>query len=400
MIGWLDCTAGASGDMLLGAVIDAGVPLAALQAAVDAVGVEPITLSVEEVTRHGLGALLVHVDAPRTTVTRTWPNIRDLLQRAPLDDAIRAGALDVFSRLAGAEARAHRVAVEQVHFHEVGALDAIADVVGVCAGLHALGITALTAGQVSLGSGMARSEHGAVPIPAPAVLELLSEVDAPMWAGPAPHEMCTPTGAALLASRVSGWEPMPAMTVRRVGSGAGGRDLDELPNLIRLVLGEPVFTASTGVAVVLEANVDDLDPRLWPAVLARLLESGASDAWLTPILMKKGRPAHTLHALCMPADVPAVRTVIFAETSTIGLRQVAVGKYALDRESATVDVDGYQVRVKLARHDGMVVNVSVEYDDVVAAAAGLGRPVKIVLARATAAAQDAGRTDEPAPGPD
>jgi len=387
MIGWLDCTAGASGDMLLGAVVDAGVPLATLQAAVDAVGAEPIRLSTEEVTRHGLGAILVHVDAPRTTVTRTWPNIRDLLQRAPLDERIRTRALDVFSRLAAAEARAHRSTAEQVHFHEVGALDAIADVVGVCAGLHALGVSSLAASQVSLGSGMARTEHGVIPIPAPAVLELLSEVDAPVWAGPAPYEMCTPTGAALLASHVSSWESMPAMTVRRVGSGAGRRDLDELPNVIRLVLGDPVGSESTGTAVVLEANVDDLDPRLWPAVLARLFASGASDAWLTPILMKKGRPAHTLHALCTQADVPAVRAAIFAETSTIGLRHVVVGKYTLERETAAVEVEGHLIRVKLARLDGEVVNVSVEYDDVVAAATALGRPAKAVLASATAAAQ-------------
>lgn len=387
MIGWLDCTAGASGDMLLGAVVDAGVPLATLQSAVDAVGVEPIRLTVEEVTRQGLGAVLVHVDAPRTTVTRTWPNIRDLLERAPLSDVVRTKVLDVFSRLAAAEARAHRIAAEQVHFHEVGALDAIADIVGVCAGLDALGITSLTAGQVSLGSGMARTEHGAIPIPAPAVLELLSEVDAPVWAGPAPYEMCTPTGAALLASHVSGWQPMPPMTVRRVGSGAGRRDLDELPNVIRLLLGEPIGVDSSATAVVLEANVDDLDPRLWPAVLARLLAAGASDAWLTPILMKKGRPAHTLHTLCDQADVPAVRGAIFAETSTIGLRQVTVSKYVLARETATVDVDGHSVRVKLARLGGVVVNVSVEYDDVVAAATALDRPVKVVLASATAAAE-------------
>jgi len=387
VIGWLDCAAGASGDMLLGAVVDAGVPLATLQAAVDAVGVEQITLTAEEVTRHGLGAVLVHVDAPHTTVTRTWPNIRDLLERAALDERVRARALDVFSRLAAAEARAHRIAAEQVHFHEVGALDAIADVVGVCAGLHALGVTGFTAGQVTLGNGMARTEHGAIPIPAPAVLELLSEVDAPVWSGPAPYEMCTPTGAALLASHVSGWGSMPAMTVRRVGAGAGRRDIEQLPNLIRLVLGEPVGAESTGTAVVLEANVDDLDPRIWPAVLARLLESGAADAWLTPILMKKGRPAHTLHALCGQADVPAVRAAIFAETSTIGLRQMTIGKYALDRETATVEVDGHSVRVKLARLDGSIVNVSVEYDDVVAAADALGRPVKLVLASAAAAAQ-------------
>ncbi len=389
MIGWLDCTAGASGDMLLGAIVDAGVPLATVQEAVDAVRVEPIRLTVEPVTRGGLGASRVHVSAPRSTVSRTWPNIRDLLERADLPEVVRTTAIDVFQRLAAAEARSHRIAAEQVHFHEVGALDAIADIVGVCAGLHALGLTCLSAGRVTLGSGVVRSEHGLIPVPTPAVLELLSEVDAPVWAGPAPYEMCTPTGAALLATQVSTWEEMPPMTVDRVGAGAGRREIDELPNLVRFVLGEPLPVATGGqsTAVVIECNVDDLDPRLWPNVLDRLIEAGAADAWLTPILMKKGRPAHTLSVLCGQSQAEALREIIFTETSTIGVRQATVDKHALDRESATVDVEGNQVRVKIARLDGAVVNVSVEYDDVAAAAAVLGRPIKAVLATATAAAR-------------
>ncbi len=391
MIGWLDCAAGASGDMLLGALIDADVPLAALQAAVDAVPVERVELRAEPVTRNGLAATRVHVDVPRSTVTRTWPSIRDLLERATLADGVRRRALDVFARLAAAEARAHGIAVEQVHFHEVGALDAIADVVGVCAGLEALDLTALSAGRVTLGSGMVRSEHGVIPVPAPAVLDLLSEVAAPVWAGPAQYEMCTPTGAALLAANVSTWEPLPPMTVQRVGSGAGKRELDELPNIIRLVLGEPSGTGPSGTTVILETNVDDIDPRLWPGVLSGLLEAGAGDAWLTPILMKKGRPAHTLHVLCDDRSAESLRAIVFRETSTIGVRQVSVGKYALDRETATVHIDGQPIRVKLARMHGRIVNVSVEYDDVAAAAAALGRPVKAVLAAATTAAQDAGR---------
>jgi uncharacterized protein (DUF111 family) len=210
--------------------------------------------------------------------------------------------------------------------------------------------------------------------------------------------MCTPTGAALLATHVTGWGPLPAMAVTRVGYGAGARDLREVPNVVRLVLGESSSLSDAGStaapdvepAVVLEANVDDLDPRLWPPALAALLAAGASDAWLTGIVMKKGRPGQTLHVLAPPAAVPAVRTAVFAHTTTIGLREMRVDKYALVREEAAVELDGHRIRVKRALVGGAAVNGSLEYEDVAAAAAALGVPAKVVLARATAAAVEAG----------
>jgi len=347
--------------------------------------VEPIRLSTEQVTRHGLGATRVHVEVTETAAHRTWADVRALLLEAALDPAVRDGALTVFERLATAEGRVHRVPADEVHFHEVGALDALADVVGVVAGFEHLGLSRLTASPVALGSGSARGAHGVVPIPGPAVLELLTGV--PVLAGPVPAETCTPTGAALLAARVADWTPLPPMRVQRVGLGAGGRDPAELPNVVRLVLGEPTGTPED--AVVLEANVDDLDPRLWPGVLDGLLAAGASDAWLTPILMKKGRAAHTLSVLCRPEVVPAVRNAVFATTSTIGLRTVAVGKVALDRTEDGVDVLGARVGVKVARSDGRVVNVSVEFEDVAALARATGQPVKEALRAATAAAAQA-----------
>jgi uncharacterized protein (DUF111 family) len=219
----------------------------------------------------------------------------------------------------------------------------------------------------------------------PAVLELLTDV--PVRAGDSPHEMTTPTGAALLATVVTGWGELPDMRPLRTGVGAGGRDLQEVANVLRLVVGEP--SGLEPQALLLETNVDDLDPRLWPGVLQRLLAVGASDAWLTPILMKKGRPAHTLSVLCGDAVADAVRRVVFTETSTIGLRTQRVGKVALERNETTVDVQGQVVRVKLSALDGEVVNATPEYDDVVAAAAALDRPVKNVLAEAAAAAQTA-----------
>jgi uncharacterized protein (TIGR00299 family) protein len=383
-IGWLDLAAGASGDMLLGALVDAGVPLDVLAAAVRALPVEEIRLEIESVTRHGLGATRVHVRAPDSPHHRTWPDVRALLAQATLAPAVRDGALAVFERLAVAEGRVHRISPDQVHFHEVGALDALADVVGVIAGFEHLGLSTLTASPVALGSGSARGAHGVVPVPGPAVLELLRGI--PVVAGAVPAEMCTPTGAALVAHLVGGWTTLPPMQVERVGMGAGGRDPVELPNVVRLVLGSAADPAPP-TPVVLETNVDDLDPRLWPGILDTLFAAGASDAWLTPILMKKGRPAHMLSALCRPETVPAVQTAIFAATSSIGLRVVPVGKVALERTQATVDVLGGRVGVKIAADGGRTVNVSVEYEDVAALARELGLPVKEVLRAATAAAE-------------
>jgi len=395
VIGWLDCSAGASGDMLLGAMVDAGAPIAAMQEAVDALAVEPVLLSASHVTRQGIAATKVDVAAPRSTVTRTWANIRGQLEGADIPEPVRRTALDAFARLARAEATAHRTSPEQVHFHEVGGLDAIADVVGTAAGLHALGIRALTAGTVALGSGMVRGEHGLVPVPGPAVLALLQEAAAPVWAGPAPYEMCTPTGAALLAATVVEWGSLPPMTVRSVGTGAGSRELDEVPNVLRLVIGEPLSSPGPGTAVLLETNVDDLDPRLWPDVLDGLFDAGASDAWLTPILMKKGRPAHTLHVLCGQEVVDGVREAIFRRTSTIGLRRTEVSKQALDRDEGVVRVEGQPIAVKIARDGGRVVNVSVEFEDVRRAAAELRQPLKEVLRAATAAAHRSYPAGEP-----
>ena len=384
MIGWFDGQAGASGDMLLGALVDAGVPLTVLQRAVDTLGVEPITLTADPAVRAGLGGTRVEVSCAEPVATRTWADVRALLTAAALPEPVRRTALEVFGALASAEASVHRVPVDQVHFHEVGALDALADVVGTVTGLHELGLVALHCSPLALGSGTTRGAHGPLPVPAPAVLTLLA--GRPVVAGASPHEATTPTGAALLATLVTHWGPLPPMTLVRTGTGAGGRDPREVANVLRLVLGDPVGAAPT-TALLLEANIDDLDPRLWPGVLDALLLAGASDAWLTPVLMKKGRPAHTLSVLCPTGLGAAARQVVFTHTSTIGLRETVVDKRALDRTESTVDVQGQLVRVKTAWLDGARVNVNPEWDDVAAAAAALGRPAKEILADAVAAAR-------------
>jgi pyridinium-3,5-bisthiocarboxylic acid mononucleotide nickel chelatase len=394
-VAWFQPLAGASGDMLLGALLDAGAPLPQVQAAVDAVGTEPVLIETEPVVRAGLGATKAHVHVPATSVVRTWANIRGLLEAADLPDPVRAHALDVFERLAVAEAAVHRTSPDQVHFHEVGGLDAVADVVGVCAALHLLGVTTAVSAAVAVGSGMVRSAHGLLPVPGPAVLALLADAGAPVYSGDAPFELCTPTGAALLAATVTTWGEMPMGRVVGTGYGAGSRELDELPNVLRVVLLEPTPSRAAGpgegeAQLLIETNVDDLDPRLWPAVLRALLAEGAADAWLTPILMKKGRPAHTLSVLVPHPQAAAVRRVVFTETSAIGLREQLVGKRVLERAWATVSVSGAPVRIKTATFDGVVVNAQPEFDDVAEVAERTGRPVKAVLAEAFAAAHAAG----------
>ncbi|CAN5759094.1 hypothetical protein BH20ACT6_BH20ACT6_12130 [soil metagenome] len=425
-IGWVDASSGVSGDMLLGALVDAGVSLAVVQAAVDAASPTPVRLRPEQVQRGGLRALRMNVEvdaqpaegpATPSAAHRTWANVRALLEAAPLLDPVRDRALATFGQLADAEAAVHGTDPERVHFHEVGALDAIADIVGVCAGLHELGLDRLVCAPVAVGGGRVDTRHGDLPVPVPAVTALLT--GAPTVGGPVDTELATPTGTALLATAVDGWGAQPAMSVDAIGVGAGGREHPGHPNVLRLLLGGAVAAAPTGTAaeaapatatrpvaqpaperhgqgpgtlpLLLQTNVDDLDPRLWPGVLNQVIAAGASDAWLTPILMKKGRPAHTLSVLVRPETRAAVERVVFAETSTIGLRVQEVNKVALDRSELVVQVHGHPVRVKSAMHDGRVVNLQPEYEDVLAVARSTGLPTKTVLADAAAACRDVER---------
>jgi uncharacterized protein (TIGR00299 family) protein len=392
VIGWIDASSGASGDMMLGALLGADVPLAVIAGAVHAVAPEAVTLTPEAVTRNGFAATRCHVEVAESTTRRTWADVAELLAQADLAPGVRQRAHATFTRLAHAEATVHGIPVDDVAFHEVGALDAIADVVGVCAGLEHLELESLVASAVAVGSGTVTGAHGTMPVPPPAVAELLRMV-LPSYSGDVETELCTPTGAALLTANTTSYSGQPAMSVQRIGVGAGSKDPPGHANVLRLLVGEPLAAevlsndAISTEALVLETNVDDLDPRLWPNVIEALLRAGAADAWLTPILMKKGRPAHTLSVLVEQSELLAVRAEIFRQTSTIGLRQVSVAKHALRRETRTVSFDGDSVRVKLAVHDGVVVNAQPEYDDVAAVARSTGRPVREVLAEAVAASR-------------
>lgn len=384
--------------MVLGALVDAGAPLDVLQDAVDRVIPGTVRLHVHDVRRAGQRATKVEVEKVAADLPhRHWAEIRSLLAAADLAPAVAGRAHDVFAGLAAAEARAHGVDPEDVHFHEVGAWDSIADVVGACAALEALGIGSVSAGPVALGHGWVATAHGRLPVPVPAVLELARGWRVlPGAAG----EQATPTGMALVTALAETCEHLPAMTVATVGVGAGTRDVAGQPNVVRVVVGTRVVdsrevapdrpAAGQATAVVLEANVDDLDPRVWPGVLQHLLAAGAADAWLVPVLMKKGRPAHVLSVLAAQEQVDPLRDLVLRLVPTLGVRETMVRKTALDRSWHEVDVAGGSVRVKVGTQGGVILTATPEFEDVAALAAERGVPVRTVLGEAIAAAAGAG----------
>jgi pyridinium-3,5-bisthiocarboxylic acid mononucleotide nickel chelatase len=389
---WVDATAGVAGDMLAAALVDAGAPLANLQGAVDAVMPDSVRLASALVSRAGMRATKVDVHPTvQAQAHRSWRDIRALLEHADLAVPVREQARRAFQRLAEAEARVHGVAVDEVHFHEAGGWDSIADVVAVCAALDWLGVTSMSCSAVALGSGRVAASHGDLPVPVPAVLEMSAG-----WRvlSGGEGELATPTGMALLTALSQESCDLPAMSVRTVGVGAGTADVPGRPNVVRVVLGDrtdrPGRAGDPATMSVLETNVDDMDPRVWPTVLASLLTAGAADAWLIPIVMKKGRPAHTLAVLTPVHRRDALRRLIFELTSTIGVREVAVTRTALDRFWVPLPVAGGQVRLKVAHRDGEVLHATPEFDDAAEVAAERSVPVRRVLEEAVAAAEREG----------
>ncbi|HET8661710.1 MAG TPA: nickel pincer cofactor biosynthesis protein LarC [Micromonosporaceae bacterium] len=394
---WVDPRHGAAGDMLLAALLDAGADLGAVRAALAALPVEAVTVSVDQVRRFGFRAALVSVTAPRSDVHRSPATLVDLVTRAALPEPVRRFAAAVFRRLGEAEARVHGVALAEVHLHEVGALDAVADVVGCAVALHDLGLldaTERVVGPVGVGYGTVRTAHGALPVPAPAVLEILAGAGAPIAAHPAEMELCTPTGAALLATLATGWGPPPGCTPQAVGVGAGHADPRSHPNVVRVLVGEaaggpPDWTTATLYRV--DTTIDDMDPRLWPELLDALRDAGAADAWCTPATMRKGRPGQVLSVLASATELDLVCRIVFERTTTLGVRVSAVQRLSLRREAVEVPVGDAVVQVKRGYLGDRLVTVQPEYDDVLAAAhrTGLALPQLLALVRRTAERQAA-----------
>ncbi|HZK51705.1 MAG TPA: nickel pincer cofactor biosynthesis protein LarC [Actinomycetota bacterium] len=378
---YFDCFAGAAGDMILGALLDAGVPSSVVEDAVGELNLTGWSLSVHDTDKGGLRATRAVVHSQEGDVDRSLADIEEVLTSSNLSESVRSLAVSAFRTLGQAEARVHGVDVSAIHFHELGALDAIVDIVGSCAAFDHLDPRHTTVSPLPLGSGTVEAAHGLLPVPVPAVSEILAQAKVPVGPG-GTGETITPTGAALLVTFADSFGAPPPMRLEATGYGAGKRDTD-LPNVVRLLVGQADpstdFDAPRSPeAFVLETNLDDMSPELIAHACERLLEIGASDAWTTPITMKKGRSAVTLSVLVSPEIRDGVLDVLFAETSTLGVRMVPVAKEMLERDFVTVEVGGQVIRVKLGIRKGHVVNRAPEYEDARVAARELGLPLKEV----------------------
>ena len=386
-IAYFDCFSGISGDMVLGALVDLGLNLDELTDALATLDLEEFNLEVREVQSYGLHACKVDVVVPESVLVRTFNNIKELIGSSDLPDAVKASSLEIFMRLALAESVVHSKPVDQVHFHEVGAVDSIVDIVGSAYGVHALGISEIFASPLPMGHGMIKTAHGSLPVPAPAVLEILE--DTPTYGRGIPTEIVTPTGAALVKTLAGSFGNAPPMRIVKTGYGAGSKDIG-VPNLLRVITGEPLdFPADAEeLACLISTNIDDMNPEFYDYVMERLFGVGAQDVWLTPIQMKKTRPGTTINVLCSPNDATALKRVLLEETSTFGLRTSNVMKKAIERELVEVETPWGKVGVKVGREGGHITSISPEFSDCARIAGEQGIPIKEVFRKAQALAQE------------
>ena len=384
-IAYFDCFSGISGDMTLGALVDAGCNLAEMESQLRRLPVTGWKISSEKVVRRGFRATQVKVESSDAQRHRSLSEILQLIERAGLPAAVGERASRIFQRLGEAEALVHGMPIEKVHFHEVGAVDSIVDIVGAAAGFEQLGIEEFFCSALNVGGGRVQTQHGSLPVPAPATAELLR--GAPTYSTGIQRELVTPTGAAIVATVASRFGPQPEMTVAAVGLGAGSAELAEQPNVLRLFIGEAAARRDDAGLdediAVLEANLDDLSPQIYGFFAERALEAGALDVFSVPVQMKKNRPGQLITVLCKPADQEKFSDLLFRETTTLGVRQSIVKRRTLQRESLTVQTSLGAIRMKVARLHGHILNVSPEYEDCQKVAAERGVPLKRVLAEAT-----------------
>jgi hypothetical protein len=418
---YFDCFAGAAGDMVLGALIDAGVALEDVRRALGSLAIAPATVWTERVTRAGISATKFcvrgehapldhahdhdggrdhghhhgHSHAPTHAheerhhhVHRSLADINRLIDGSALSRTGKDRARELFNRLGEAESEIHGTPLDQVHLHEVGALDSIIDIVGTVFAMESIGADRIVASPLNVGSGSVHSAHGVYPVPAPATARLLK--NAPIYVGPQKVEMVTPTGALLVTAYAQEFGPVPPMRIAQIGYGAGNRDFADTPNVLRVLVGESDASAASHTIVVIEAEIDDMNPQIFGVVMDRLLAQGALDVFYTPIQMKKNRPGTLLSVIAVPDAREALTATIFRETTTIGVRYREMTRECLDRRMVTVTTSVGDVRIKVAARDGQILNASPEFEDCVRLGAEHDVPAKNVQAMAMKAWLDAG----------
>ena len=395
---YFDCFAGAAGDMILGALLDAGLPFDELKHALGSLAVEGLDVSVDRVVKQGLTATKFRVHPQVATGSaghgpqhghHSLQEIATAIGRSALSVAGQAKAIAMFHRLASAEAAIHGTSLDQVHLHEVGAIDSIIDIVGVVFAMEWFQAERVVVSPLNVGGGMVRSAHGIFPVPAPATVALLK--DAPVYSSGIQSELLTPTGALILSEYATSYGPVPAMRVHQVGYGAGDRELAETPNVVRVLVGESVDdlrgapssgSASAMRIVVLECEIDDMNPQLFGPLMDTLYAAGALEVFYSAVQMKKNRPGTLMTIVARPDHREQLTAIVFRESTTIGVRYQEMSRDCLDREMVTVDTAVGPVRFKIARQNGQVVNAQPEFDDLVKRAAERGIPIKEVQALA------------------
>jgi len=393
-IGYFDCFSGVSGDMILGALVDAGLAVEELQTAISGLGVPGIQLSAEKVKRGPFVGTRVHVRTDEHGQPhRRLPDIEAVLDKGAIPDPVRADARRIFRRLAEAEATAHGTTPERIHFHEVGALDALADVVGAAWGIRRLGLTRIHVSPINLGGGFIQAAHGKMPVPAPGTAALL--VGVPAYGSEIAAELTTPTGAAILTTLAASYGPMPAMSLRLVAYGAGQRDLTEQPNLLRLMVGEQAGDLDRDQVTVLEATIDDMNPQFFEPLMDRLFEAGALDVFLSPVIMKKSRPGTTLTVLAEAGIADRCAALILTHSTTFGVRAHTATRWKLHRDIITVTTPHGPVRVKRGWSGGRITIVSPEYEECRRLSRATGVPIQVIYDDARRAAGRDGDTRAP-----
>jgi uncharacterized protein (TIGR00299 family) protein len=395
-LAYFDCFSGISGDMTLGALVDAGCAVEHLRAELRGLQVPGWDLTAEKVWKNGMAATYVKVKTEDQSKHRSLSAILEILEKSGLAPGVRERAGAIFRKLGEAEARVHDVPVEKIHFHEVGAVDAIVDIVGACIGFETLGIEKFACSALNVGGGTAKMAHGVFPVPAPATANLLQ--GKPTYSNGVQKELVTPTGAAIVATLCDSFGPQPGMSVSAIGYGAGTADLEGQPNVVRIMIGEEVGVAKSeekgaqpGLAVplgfdeeiaVIEANLDDMNPQIYGYFLEKALGAGALDVYTTPVQMKKNRPGTLLTVLCKPQDTNALMSLIFAETTTFGVRTYRAQRRVLPREWVNVGTEFGEVRIKVSRVNGRILHVAPEFEDCRKLAVEKNVPLQRVIAEA------------------